>query len=685
MNVRIIVTALVVMLSSARAFAEGGAPPQGGEPQREPAYNWTGLYVGSYLGDAWGRSDWRALQTGVAAPALTGSLGFYQPYDAFKGTGSYFGGFKAGYEKMLPAGIVVGVEADVSAPNTIKGTQTLSAPLLGQASYSEAVEYWGTVRGRLGYGTNQWLLYGTGGMAWSYDQFNRTQLLGTPEGGSAIAGTFEKATPQWRAGWTAGAGLEVAIASNWTANLEYLFTSFGAQSVTFPAGAQRFEADLNLQSVRLGLSYQFGDPALKGGDLLAGPTAPKSDTWSVHGQTTFVQQYAFPFRAPYHGTNSLDSGAGRETWDATIYLGWRLWPGAELWINPEIDQGFGLSTTLGVAGFPNAEAYKIGANDPYVRLPRMFIRDTIGLGEAMQTVEAAANQFGGSQSKDRVVLTIGKFSPTDVFDNNKYAHDPRVDFLNWAIVDTGTFDYAADAWAFTYGGAAEWYTGPWTLRAGLFDLSIVPNSTELDPTFGQFQWIAEIERRYALWGQPGKLAVTGFLTRGRMGSFSDAIQLAIATGEPANIAAVRQYQSRGGVSLNMEQQLSSDIGLFARAGWADGSAEPFEFTDIDRTVAAGMVVSGAAWGHSDHTLGIAGLVNGISREHEAFLNAGGLGILVGDGKLPHPGLEKIVETYYSWPLMSWRATVDYQLITNPAYNQDRGPVSVIGTRLHAQF
>ena len=127
---------------------------------------------------------------------------------------------------------------------------------------------------------------------------------------------------------------------NWTANLEYLFTSFGTQSVTFPAGALRFEADLSLQSIRLGLNYQFGDVACNGGtDPFAGPTAPKSDAWSNHGQTTFLPQYAFPFRASYRGANSLDSGAGRETWDATFYPGWRWWQGAEFWINPEIALG----------------------------------------------------------------------------------------------------------------------------------------------------------------------------------------------------------------------------------------------------------------------------------------------------------------------------------------------------------
>ena len=208
-----------------------------------------------------------------------------------------------------------------------------------------------------------------------------------------------------------------------------------------------------------------------------------------------------------------------------------------------------------------------------------------------------------------------------------------------------------------------------------------------DPTFGQVQRIGEVERRYTLWGQPGKVAFTGFLTRGRMGSFAAAIQLAEITGQPADIAAVRRYQSRAGASFNLEQQLTPEIGVFARAGVAGGDVEPYEFTDIDRTIAAGGVISGKLWSGDVPRIqiGVAGVVNGISKVHEAFLNAGGLGILVGDGMLPHPGEEKIIEAYYSFPVLSWRATIDYQAIWNPAYNTDRGPVSIIGTRLHKQF
>src|SRR5262249_5964323 len=149
------------------------------------------------------------------------------------------------------------------------------------------------------------------------------------------------------------------------------------------------------------------------------------------------------------------------------------------WINPEIDQGFGLSSTVGVAGYVSGEAYKLGANYPYARLPRTFLRQTINLGGQSEKVEAGPTQFEGTQTANRIVITAGKFSVVDVFDTNKYAHDARIDFLNWALIDTGSFDYASDAWGYTYGLAAEWYQGPWTFRAGLFDLSITPNNTEL--------------------------------------------------------------------------------------------------------------------------------------------------------------------------------------------------------------
>jgi high affinity Mn2+ porin len=600
-------------------------------------------------------------------------------------------GLQGGYNYVFPSRLMLGFEIDASSPNSdvlipysVRGSQTITSPLTGQVAYGEAVIHYGTARARLGYAFDHFLLYGTGGLAWTYDQVTRTQVAGNSFGGFATPGTVDTGL-LWRLGWAAGAGVEIPLAGNWTAKAEYLSTGFGHKGMTFPTAAEGFASDLAMQSIQLGVNYRIGDASRISDFLTSGPSALETDRFAFHAQATYVNQYDPPFSAPYKGQNSLAPNIGRETSDITLYAGVRLWQGAEAWINPELDQGFGLSGSVGVAGFPSGEAYKVGADYPYTRLHRAFLRQTIDLGGEVQKVDAGLNQFSGSQTSDRLVFTVGKIGVVDIFDTNKYAHDARSDFMNWSLVDTGTFDYAADAWGYSVGAAAEWYQGPWTFRAGLFDLSIAPNETALDSRFEQIQWIGEIERRYVLWDQPGKLAITGFLTRGRMGSFQDAIQLAALTGGPANIAAVRQYQSRGGISMNLEQQLMPNVGLFVRAGIADGTKEPYEFADIDRTVAAGLSVSGKQWGRDDDTFGIAGVINGISGVHQAFLNAGGLGILVGDGQLPNPGSEKILETYYSFPVFSTKVTLDYQLIVNPAYNRDRGPVSVLGLRVHKQY
>jgi high affinity Mn2+ porin len=410
------------------------------------------------------------------------------------------------------------------------------------------------------------------------------------------------------------------------------------------------------------------------------------ERFAIHGQATYVEQETDGFAAPYRGPNSLSPNIGRETVDATLFLGARLWQGAEGWISPEIDQGFGLDDTLGVAGFPSGEAYKVGKNQPYLRLPRIYVRQTIGTGEEREDLEGTASQLRGSRSLDRWVITVGKFSVTDVFDTNQYAHDPRVDFLNWAAVDCGTFDYAADAWGYTVGAAAERYIGSWTFRAGVFDLSDIPNSPHLDPGLHEFQIDAEIERRYELFGQTGRVLLTGFDSRGRMGLLDQAIALAELTDTTPSTADVRKYRSRLGASLNLEQPITEDVGIFARVGKAQGNVEPYEFADIDRSVALGASLKGLPWHRPQDTVGIAAIDNGISAEREEYLNLGGLGILIGDGKLPHPGAEQILETYYNFAAWSWlNLSLDYQWVKNPAYNTDRGPVSIIAVRVHAQF
>jgi high affinity Mn2+ porin len=413
-----------------------------------------------------------------------------------------------------------------------------------------------------------------------------------------------------------------------------------------------------------------------------------TEQWAIHGQTTYTQQLQPAFRSPFAGPQSLPADAnGRETWDATVYLGFRPWRGAEIWFNPEADQGFGLGNSFGVAGYVSGEAYKLGQADPYYRMARAFFRQTIDLGGETQKIDSDLNQLRGLQTANRVVLTVGKLSVVDIFDTNKYAHDPRNDFLNWAILDAGSFDYAADAWGTTYGAAAEWYEGRYAARIGLFDLSNVPNSTQLTlPLLQQTQFVAELEENHTVWNEPGKIKVLYWLSRGNLGTYSDALALAYATGTTPSTDAVRNYRSKYGVAFNLEQQIVTDLGLFAKAGWSQGGVQEDDFTDVNASIAIGLSLAGGRWGRPDDTVGLAGVINEISAIGSHYLAAGGLGGIIGDGALFKSGPEEILETYYSFAAFRWaKVTADYQFVNNPAYNQQRGPVSVFALRVHAEF
>ena len=415
--------------------------------------------------------------------------------------------------------------------------------------------------------------------------------------------------------------------------------------------------------------------------------AATPEGFAVHVQSTAVGQGNAAFRAPYDGPNSLDgNGQFRETFDATLYVGVSPWHGFEVWGNAEIDQGFGLRNTLGAAGFPSAEAYKVGKGTPYARLQRFFLRQTIDLGGEGAAVAPDINVLGANHSADRLTVTIGKFSVADVFDQNKYAHDPRGDFLNWTAVDLGTFDYAADAWGYTYGGTAELAIGKWTARTGLFNLSKIPNSVDLETNFRQFQVVGEVERRVTIGGRPGAIRLTGWLSHGSFARLDDAVAYGLARGIAPDPVPVRRLRDRTGVGIDAEQELSDTVGVFLRAGLGDGRSEAVEFTDIDRSVSGGVSIKGSGWSRDKDRIGLALIANDISAARRRYLAAGGLGILVGDGQLPHAGAELIGETYYDFAAVGpLHVTADGQLIVNPAYNRDRGPVPVFALRAHAQF
>ncbi|HEX3484480.1 MAG TPA: carbohydrate porin [Micropepsaceae bacterium] len=416
------------------------------------------------------------------------------------------------------------------------------------------------------------------------------------------------------------------------------------------------------------------------------------EDYSLHGQSTFVLQYHPGFHSPYRGANSLDPGSrGNETFDAAIFASARLWRQTEAYLDVEADQGFGLSNTLGAAGYLSGEAYKVGANWPYLRVPRLFLRQTFDLGDLGDlggedvVLAPAANQLGGTRATDNIIVTLGKFSPTDMFDANRYAHDPRADFFNWSIVDSGAFDYAADAWGYSYGGAAEWTQAWWTLRLGAFNLSRVPNSRFLQRDFSQFELVAEGEMRETIDNHPGSIKLLGFVNRGHMADYERAVTAGLLTNTTPDTATLRDYASRPGFALNVEQQIDSEWGVFVRASFNDGTKEAYEFTEINKSLAAGASFAGTDWGRPEDVFGIAGVVNGLSRSARDYFAAGGLGILIGDGRLPHYSSEDILETYYRLSVVEGVAvSFDYQYVAHPAYNADRGPVSAFGLRVHAE-
>ncbi len=416
--------------------------------------------------------------------------------------------------------------------------------------------------------------------------------------------------------------------------------------------------------------------------------APSDAPWySLHFQTTAVEQGHPSFSSPMgNGPNSMKArGQSDETTDMTLFAGVK-WGDLELYANPEMDQGYGVSNTLGVAGFPSGEAYKVGEREPYFRMQRLFGRYVYDLGGEMQSVEDGPNQIAGAHTANNLTFTFGKFSVVDLFDTNKYAHDPRVDFLNWSMIDMGAFDYAADAWGYTYGGAVEWTQAHTTLRAGLFDLSRVPNDKYLATDFGEYQILVEAEERHKLFDRDGTLKALFFLNGARMGSYSDALSLATRTGALPDTSLVRHFKTRMGGGLNAEQSLTEDLGAFLRASLNDGTQESYEFTEVNRSLSGGVSLKGTLWNRGDDTVGLGGAWNGISGDPRRYFAAGGLGILIGDGQLPSYVGEEILEAYYRAALCAGVSlTGDYQHIANPAYNALRGPIDFFALRAHLEF
>lgn len=416
--------------------------------------------------------------------------------------------------------------------------------------------------------------------------------------------------------------------------------------------------------------------------------SPQVEDWNAKFQATYVGQSKRPLAASYSGPNSLS--AEREesyTFTATAALGFRPWSGGELYFNPEVSIGVPLSNLTGLGGFTNGEIVRTTGPTPDFYLARLFLRQTWGFGGRTEAVESAANQLAGTVDKRRLVFTAGNLSVLDIFDNTAYSHDPRTQFMNWALMTYGAYDYAADARGYSWGVALEYDRDDWAIRAGRFIQPTVPNELRLDPKiFEHYGDQIEIERAYTIGAQPGRLRVLAFRSRARMSRFRDALDLAAQTGTTPDINAVRTgEQVKSGYGLNLEQAITPDVGVFGHAMWADGQTEEYAFTEIDRSLSGGVMIKGHAWGRGQDTLGIAFAGHGLSEAHRDYLAAGGLGFFIGDGRLNYRP-ESIVETFYSLNVVTraW-ITLDVQSIWNPAYNADRGPVTVGSIRLHTEF
>lgn len=416
----------------------------------------------------------------------------------------------------------------------------------------------------------------------------------------------------------------------------------------------------------------------------------QEEKWNAKFQSTFIRQDKAAFNSPYVGQNSL-TGPKAQSYSltATAYLGLRLGGDAskstELYFNSEAVQGVSLSNLMGLGGLTNGELQKVAGDQISFYRPRIFARQTWGLGGEREMVASGQNQLAGSRDKNRLVLTAGNFSVTDIFDQNNYAHDARTQFMNWSFLTHGAYDYAADARGYTWGLAMEYIQADWAIRGGRFLEPRTSNSLPLNwNIFKSYGDQIEYERSYSVGEQTGKWRVLVFRNVAVMGNFTEALNQAAGTPVPPDFNTTRRSQSKMGIGLSAEQTLSKNMGGFVRASMHDGKTETFSFTEIDRSLSTGVVLSGGAWTRAQDKLGVAWAVNGLSSTHRAYAAAGGMGFFIGDGRLNYKP-ETITETYYLWALGRQQLSVNAQFIKNPAYNADRGPVRVVGVRWHTEF
>jgi hypothetical protein len=423
---------------------------------------------------------------------------------------------------------------------------------------------------------------------------------------------------------------------------------------------------------------------------------PHSDTarYWISGQANTIFQGKPGFHARYQGANSLDNAQEYKTsLVETLYLGLQphhhLRYNTDLLLDLESAGGRGIGQALGLAGFTNLDVVRnpnLGST-PY--LGRGEIHQTIGLTNQM--VEADRDQFSLATQVParRFELRAGKMGANDFMDVNDVASDSHLQFMNWTVDDNGTWDYAADTRGYTVGGLLEYDDRSWSARYGLFAMPTVANGIDLDWALSRARgqnW--EYEWRHSLiHGRKGTTRLLGFANTAHMGNYRLAVQhyFAGVTPRPDILSVERFGTVKYGFSWNNEQDITDHLRIGTRFGWNDDHEESYAYTEVAQTVVIAGDYTGGQWHRPSDKIGTAFVSNAIKKDHQNYLKYGGLGFLLGDGRLSY-GRENIVESYYTWH--AWKGlffAIDVQHIDNPGYNRDRGPVWVGAVRGHMDF
>jgi high affinity Mn2+ porin len=409
--------------------------------------------------------------------------------------------------------------------------------------------------------------------------------------------------------------------------------------------------------------------------------------FSLHAQATCINQYKPTFHTPYTGANSLlPQQEDQTSFTSTFYAALKCWKGGTLVLNPELAAGSGLSKALGIADATNGETFRIGSPKPKLYLARFFYRQIISLSKTNVFKSTDLNTVADSIPTKYLSFTLGKIGIADYFDNNSYSHDPRTQFLSWGLMSNGAWDYPANTRGYTPSAVIEFISPVHELRAAMSMVPLTANGNLMNRALNKAAaYTIEYCFKPTFLKRPSTFRALVFYNTCNMGNY----QQSIAQANPVpDIISTRNYgRSKYGIGISLDQELSNNLGVFARSSWNDGTNETWAFTEIDRSLSLGAVIKGNTWQRKNDLIGLAGVVSGTSSAHRQYLASGGYGFMLGDGQLKYSS-EKLLELYYNCALKAdnlW-LSFTYQAIVNPGYNLDRkGPVNVFSLRLHIKI